>query len=57
MQGDSDLFRMIVEESQQPLIISEYSFQALDNRSGDRNLIGFDHRFPIRTPGPKPIAC
>jgi hypothetical protein len=45
-KADSDLFRMIVEESQQPLIISEYSFQALDNRSGDRNLIGFDAQVP-----------
>jgi hypothetical protein len=45
-KADSDLFHMIVEESQQPLIISEYSFHALQNRSGDRNLIGFDAQVP-----------
>ena len=39
---DPDTFRMISEESQQPIVISEYSFHALDGRSGDRNLIGFD---------------
>jgi hypothetical protein len=45
-KADSELFRMIADESQQPLIISEYSFHALDNRSGDRNLIGFDAQVP-----------
>lgn len=39
---DSDLFKMLSEESQQPIIVSEFSFHCLDNRSGDRNMIGFD---------------
>ena len=39
---DPDEFRMIATESDQPIIISEYSFHALDGRSGDRNNIGFD---------------
>ncbi len=39
---DADLFKMISEEAQQPIIISEFSFHCLDNRSGDRNSIGFD---------------
>jgi len=43
---DGDLFRMITDQSQQPLIISEYSFHSPDNRSGDRNLIGFDAQVP-----------
>jgi hypothetical protein len=34
---DSQTFRTINEQSQQPLIISEYSFHALDGRSGNRN--------------------
>lgn len=38
---DLDLFRMIHEQSGQPLIISEYSFHALDGRSGNRNTFGF----------------
>jgi len=38
---DADTFRSITEESGQPLIISEYSFHALDGRSGDRNLVHF----------------
>ncbi len=45
-KADADLFRMIADESKQPLIISEYSFHSLDNRSGDRNLIGFDAQVP-----------
>jgi hypothetical protein len=38
---DADTFRMISQESAQPLIISEYSFHALDGRSGNRNLSRF----------------
>ena len=38
---DAQTFRTINEESGQPLVISEYSFHALDGRSGDRNLINF----------------
>lgn len=43
---DSELFNMLAAQSEQPLVISEYSFHALDNRSGDRNLIGFDAQVP-----------
>ncbi|HET6247069.1 MAG TPA: hypothetical protein VFE47_05160 [Tepidisphaeraceae bacterium] len=39
---DADLFKMISTESDQPIVISEYSFHALDGRSGDRNTVGFD---------------
>ena len=39
---DPDTFRVLSTQSDQPLIISEYSFHALDGRSGDRNTIGFD---------------
>jgi hypothetical protein len=38
---DAQTFRTISEQSGQPLIISEYSFHALDGRSGDRNLSNF----------------
>lgn len=38
---DLDLFRMMNEQSGQPLIISEYSFHSLDGRSGNRNTVGF----------------
>jgi hypothetical protein len=39
---DLDQFRMMYEVGNQPVIISEYSFNALDGRSGDRNLVGFN---------------
>jgi hypothetical protein len=39
---DPDLFNMLATESDQPIVISEYSFHALDGRSGNRNTIGFD---------------
>ncbi|MDB5299233.1 MAG: putative agarase [Phycisphaerales bacterium] len=39
---DPETFRTISKESGQPLLISEYSFHALDGRSGNRNTIGFD---------------
>lgn len=38
---DLDVFTSIAQESDQPLIVSEYSFHALDGRSGDRNLVRF----------------
>jgi hypothetical protein len=38
---DRDMFTMIYRESGQPLIITEYSFHALDGRSGNRNTVGF----------------
>jgi hypothetical protein len=38
---DLDQFRMMNETADQPIIVSEYSFNALDGRSGDRNLVGF----------------
>ena len=39
---DEAMFKMISSESDQPILISEYSFHALDGRSGNRNTIGFD---------------
>lgn len=38
---DGEMFRMMSEESDQPLIVTEYSFHALDGRSGNRNTVGF----------------
>jgi hypothetical protein len=39
---DYELFRMMNEQSGgQPIVISEYSFHALDGRSGNRNTVGF----------------
>ena len=38
---DPDMFRMMNEESGQPVMITEYSFHALDSRSGNRNTVGF----------------
>lgn len=38
---DMELFRMMHEESGQPILIGEYSFHALDGRSGNRNTVGF----------------
>ncbi len=39
---DLDMFKMMYDASgQQPIIISEYSFHALDGRSGNRNTVGF----------------
>ncbi len=38
---DEEQFRMIYERSGQPLVITEYSFHALDGRSGNRNTFGF----------------
>ena len=41
-KADPDLFKMISGDSEQPVVISEYSFHSLDGRSGDRNTVGFD---------------
>jgi hypothetical protein len=38
---DLDMFGMMSKESGQPVMISEYSFHALDGRSGNRNTVGF----------------
>lgn len=38
---DFDTFRTISQRSDQPLIVSEYSFHSLDGRSGNRNLSRF----------------
>ena len=38
---DPQLFRQMHEDSGQPIIIGEYSFHSLDNRSGSRNTVGF----------------
>lgn len=38
---DLEMFRSMYEESNQPIVISEYSFHALDGRSGDRDTVGF----------------
>jgi hypothetical protein len=38
---DYDMFRMMTGESGQPVMIGEYSFHALDGRSGNRNTVGF----------------
>jgi hypothetical protein len=38
---DPDMFRMMHELSGQPVMLSEYSFHALDGRSGNRNTVGF----------------
>jgi hypothetical protein len=38
---DPEMFRMLNEVSGQPVMLSEYSFHALDGRSGNRNTVGF----------------
>lgn len=38
---DLEMFHMMHQESGQPVIITEYSFHSLDNRSGNRNTVGF----------------
>ena len=38
---DAEMFRMMHELSGQPVMLSEYSFHALDGRSGNRNTVGF----------------
>ncbi len=43
---DPDMFQMMYEESGQPILITEYAFHALDNRSGSRNTFGFQAQVP-----------
>lgn len=43
---DPDMFRMMYQESGQPVIITEYAFHALDGRSGNRNTFGFQAQVP-----------
>ncbi len=43
---DREMFRAMHELSGQPVIVTEYSFHALDNRSGARNTFGFDAQVP-----------
>jgi hypothetical protein len=43
---DSEIFHTISDESEQPLIISEYSFHSLDGRSGNRNTSHFPAQVP-----------
>jgi hypothetical protein len=38
---DPEMFRMMHDESGQPVMLSEFSFHSLDGRSGNRNTIGF----------------
>lgn len=45
-QLDREMFAMIYAESGQPMILSEYGFHALDNRSGSRNVFGFQAQVP-----------
>ena len=44
---DPDMFRMMHELSGQPVMLSEYSFHALDGRSGNRNTVGFTAQVQI----------
>ena len=43
---DPDIFPALAELSGQPVIVTEYSFHALDNRSGARNSFGFIAQVP-----------
>jgi hypothetical protein len=43
---DPDMFHMMYVRSGQPLIISEYSFHAMDGRSGDHDSVGFSAQVP-----------
>ena len=43
---DPDMFKMIHEESNQPVILTEYGFHSLDGRSGNRNSFGFQAQVP-----------
>jgi hypothetical protein len=38
---DLEMFKMMNEESGQPIMITEYSFHSLDGKSGNRNTVGF----------------
>ncbi len=43
---DADMFHMMYVRSGQPIVISEYSFNAMDGRSGDRDTVGFSGQVP-----------
>ncbi|HEX4054511.1 MAG TPA: sugar-binding protein [Tepidisphaeraceae bacterium] len=43
---DADMFHMMYVRSGQPIIISEYSFHAMDGSSGDHNSVGFSAQVP-----------
>jgi hypothetical protein len=43
---DAEMFRMMYEESGQPIVISEYSFHSMDGRSGDPDTVGFEAHVP-----------
>jgi hypothetical protein len=40
-QLDRELFETMYTQAQQPIVISEYAFHALDGRSGNKNFSGF----------------
>ena len=40
-QLDRELFEAMYHQAQQPIVISEYAFHALDGRSGNKNFSGF----------------
>jgi hypothetical protein len=43
---DAEMFRMMYEQSDQPILISEYSFHAMDGRSDDQDTVGFESHVP-----------
>jgi hypothetical protein len=43
---DQEMFRMIYERSGQPIVISEYSFHAMDGQSKDPDTVGFAAQVP-----------
>jgi len=43
---DFNQFQMMYNDGKQPVIISEYSFNALDGSSGNRNTVGFAGQVP-----------
>ena len=43
---DADMFQMMYQRSGQPIIISEYSFHAMDGHSGNANSVGFSAQVP-----------
>ena len=45
-QLDPEMFAMMNAESDQPIILSEYGFHSLDNRTGSRNTFGFQAQVP-----------
>ncbi|MDP9174557.1 MAG: hypothetical protein M3O30_11915 [Planctomycetota bacterium] len=45
-QLNQAMFRMMYQRSGQPIVISEYSFHALDGRSDNKDLVGFPAQVP-----------